>query len=338
MSKLDDLMTVVNSTESSQFDWDRDADKLIDFIADLCFKADVDGENMYLLVPMTVINKNRNLKWLTKSQADEMACTGTVSGLGTYSLCEAASILYNFQNGLVKIFITRTSKWDKSAQENFAICFTQNKDFLRRKMAFVKPKDGDFEYGKYQFNAKDTDWQYANTFNSLRKVVKFATQHVVDLENFYQKINILMLKQFQDPLSAVRDDKYSETNIRKTATSPFSKTKWLLTTQFTSMINGISYAKKYWKAKQTFSDGDTTSEQQGLAALEAVRKAAIKVDPTFTEFEKVAMSNMWEQGQENSAELKVTKTDDKIYAELMVARNGLVYYILRKGENPDVDD
>jgi hypothetical protein len=353
MSKLENLVNGIDDAESAKFDWDRDKQHLIDLISDLHLKADVDGDNMYISVPINAIKKaTGEVRLLTGNEIDEWAVSGNISGLDYWGVYQWASILFNFTNGLIKIFISTTPELGKEPRQNFAMCFLQNKDYLRTNLR-NKPNDGDFDTGKYQFML--SDFEYADVFKSLRRVVKYATSNKVTEPNFYAKINIGIITYLKDPNEDLRDGAYTETRRRDVFATPLASKLdgQPLDDVLKRVISGMSYDTPYVKYPKEFKDAPSTSvidpitgatttvtipaDEQALALMEKIRLYAAAYDSTLAEFEKVYLLNLSKSSgdaSKNYAKVSLTKMGGKVYPQLESDRNGVFYAIVRKGENP----
>jgi hypothetical protein len=75
-------------------------------------------------------------------------------------------MFWKVKSKFLKIYIDKGYDVMKSPTQNFAICFTQNKDFMRKNMAMVKPLPDDFIHNKYEYVINE-DFAYKDTFESL---------------------------------------------------------------------------------------------------------------------------------------------------------------------------
>jgi hypothetical protein len=84
---------------------------------------------------MTFVDEEAgSIHWLTEDEAEEFYLTGVVESLPTCTPKTWVSICVDETRNAMIAFISDNPRIDRSPQQNFAICFTQNKEFLRANM------------------------------------------------------------------------------------------------------------------------------------------------------------------------------------------------------------
>jgi len=345
MTRLENIINDIEAYKDSRFKWNRDGQKLVaDLVDALCFQGELDGDAFYLALCINFVNKKTGeLRFLSEQEANEFYTTKTISGLDCgWVPCQWVSIYFQLKKRFLRVMETEELLVDRTPKENFAVAFTQNRDFLGRVnggLYKVAPPPGDFIRKKHDVVLESFDHQA--TFERLAKLIDWAKTHRIDEPNFYDKILIPLTEYFDDPLRAIRDDQYSETDVRKTLSMPSYFERMSIPASVRSILNGPSYEDLFFSETielhpelSALGDVYKSAENVGLDFLWSVVTLindgkTTKSSPVETTLERVSLSNDWKDGEENVALFRIAKVKGQTIFELEVRQSGIVYLIHR---------
>jgi len=339
MTTIESIVKEIEDFKERRFSWETGKQRVIDMIGGLHFQGEVDGDILYMALCMTFVSRaDGEVHYLTTEEADEYYVTKRVSGLEMkWKPSQWVVAYFHMKKMFLRVMVTETCDVNRTARENFAVAFTQNKDFMREGMN-MKPRDEDFIRDKFDIVISDS-YEHRRVFVDLAKIIEWSKTHRVGAQNFYEKIYIPMARFFEDAQKVVRDERYAETQPRTIVEKPAEYKKHSLPVFVRSTINGASYDSLFFREEVKFEDEYVdgkvrwTAEENGLSFLwtviDYVNSGSAKANPMLEIVEKITLSNDWRVGEANSAAFRIAKVNDEIIVELEVRQNGIVYILKR---------
>lgn len=345
MSKLDDIVTIIDNYNESFFNYNRDINSVLEQLENLEFLGELDHNNFYMLqieqVWVYTVDGKRVLHTLSSEEREELYNTSKLEMFPKFEIANALHWYVSLKENYVQVILST------NYEDEFEIKIESPKDAYGRIYEQTMKPNSTFEKTDFVVTSLEEN-NVKDTFGKIIKIAKQSTSSFMppDFAEVVQK-NMSFYWGNKKHNERLVDDIHQETDMPEIIVLPqeFTKIDLRLDKKFFNLVHGLSYDDidfencGYIKHFVNIKD----ASNYFYSAIDYVNNNHFYIkesqtEQNITQVEKHYFSNKWpiattqEESERYNKELtkftvSVTKVKDEIILKLDVWEHGLVYII-----------